>query len=376
MIDETILNEILPIPKLEESKEELIKELEDEGFIITNFNPGGIFYTLIMIVLQVRIELIKLLREVLNHMFIKHATGAWLELKAAEFSKMKKQPVKTRGYVTLSREMKGEAVRIPKATVFKTEKDINGDELRYFVLEDTVIIQDSVAVNVLVEAEKAGSNYNVPAGQIRRCLVHLEGIDHIENGEGWITREGSDREDEESLRSRTLNSWAELSSRPIALKYKNVCEAVDGVLYVQVDDLHPRGQGTIDIIVTSTAGEATKALLSAVTEAAESIRGEYDNILVKSSVTVMQDITLAIILPEFISTDGIQERATAILIDYFKISKNRTLNELIQLDLLYRLKSGIPEIKNVRITEPSGDVMLDNGKVILLGNINVTITKE
>lgn len=376
MIEETILDEILPVPDLKESKEEIVKELSEEGFVITNFNSGGIFHTLLMIVLQVRIELVKLLRVVLNHMFVKHADGTWLELKAAEFSKTKKQPVKTRGYVTLSREKPGEAVRIPKATVFKTQKDINGDELRYFSLEDTVLLQDNLAVNVLIEAEKAGSRYNVPVKQISRCLVHLEGIDDIKNGEGWITREGSDREDEESFRSRTLNAWAELSSRPIALKYKNVCEAVDGVLYVQVDDLHPRGQGTIDIIVTSTAGEATDALLAAVTEAAESIRGEYDNILVKSSVTVTQDITLILTLPELISSDGIQERATAILIDYFKISKNRTLNELIQLDLLYRLKSGIPEIKNVKITEPSGDMMLDNGKVILLGNVNITIEKE
>ncbi|WP_261949178.1 baseplate J/gp47 family protein [Paenibacillus melissococcoides] len=107
----------------------------------------------------------------------------------------------------------------------------------------------------------------------------------------WITREGSDLEDIESLRARTLNSWR-LSTLPIAAKYKNVCEAIPGVLYVRVDDLHPRGQGTIDIIVTGTAGTPSEGLLQKVREEAEKIKGPDDNLLVKASDTVTQDIDI------------------------------------------------------------------------------------
>lgn len=193
---------------------------------------------------------------------------------------------------------------------------------------------------VPVEAEVAGSKYNLPAGQINRCMIHLEGIKTITNQADWIKEVGADTEEEESLRERTLNAWAELSSRPIAMKYKNVCEAVEGVLYVRVDDLHPRGQGTIDIIVTSTAGEATESLLEKVRAAADEIKGEYDNLLIKSAVTVVQDVTVVITLAKSASDEGVATRANAIIVDFFRISKDRNLNELMHVDLLYALKKG------------------------------------
>ena len=69
-----------------------------------------------------------LLRSVLNNMFMSHAEGVWAELKAADFSKKRKGAVKTRGYVTISREAStdagkeiiGDAVKIPKGHIFKT----------------------------------------------------------------------------------------------------------------------------------------------------------------------------------------------------------------------------------------------------------------
>ena len=60
---------------------------------------------------------------------------------------------------------RGDAVKIEKGHVFKTKKDINGEELRFFVLEATVLQQGARAVDVLVEAEMEGSRYNVPEGR-------------------------------------------------------------------------------------------------------------------------------------------------------------------------------------------------------------------
>lgn len=376
MIDEKILDEVLPVPEIEELKDDIIAELEDEGFVITNFSSGGVFYTLMMIVLRVRIELVQLLRTVLNNLFVSHASGTWLELKAADFSKKKKRAVKTQGYITLRRSMDGEAVRIPKATIFKTFKDINGDELRFLTMEDTVMQATATSVRILVEAEKEGARYNVPIGQISKSLTHLEGIDSIKNEDDWIKQEGSDIEDDESLRNRTLNAWAELSSRPIADKYKNVCESVEGVLFVTVNDLHPRGQGTIDIVVTGSAGEATEALLDKVRAQANSIRGEYDNILVKSSETVAQDVALILTVSDAVTDGDVEEKATTVITELLKISKDRNLNELHLVDLIFALKSKIPTIKNIKFNTPTEDVILDTDKVIILGEVDVTVQRE
>lgn len=376
MINESILDSILPVPTEADLKDEIVADLENEGFVITNYNSGGVFYTLMMLMVRAKIELRVLLRTVLSNMFISYADdAAWLELKATDYGKTRKQPVKAQGVVAVSRADASEAATIPKGYIFKTLKDINGDELRYVVADHTVIQQGVTTGAVPVEAENTGAQYNVPAGQITVSLIHLEGVDSITNASDWLTREGSDLEDIEAFRSRILNSWADLATMPTAAKYKSVCEAVDGVLHVQVNDQHPRGQGTIDIIVTSTAGAATEALLDAVTAAARSIAGPYDDLLIKSATVQAQDITLAVTVTPGTNTDGMSEKITAIVILALAISTSRNLNELMQADLIYAIKRDVPLVRNVRVMHPASDVVLDADKVLIPGAITVNITE-
>ena len=349
MIDEKILDEIFPITSREELKETYVEELKKEGFVITNFSSGGIFNMLLQIILQAKVELLILLRNLLSHFYVRHATGKWLDLLGEDFTKKRKEAKNTCGKITLYRDPDAEAVEM--------------------LAEENSII-------VPVAAEKAGSKYNLPEGQVDKCMIHLEGINKICNEQDWITEEGSNEESQEAFRERILNAWAELSSRPIALKYKNICEGVKGVLHVRVDDLHPRGQGTIDIIVTSTMGAATEKLLEEVRKAADSIKGEYDNILVKSADTTYQNVDLTITLPGLAADEGIAERAEAIVIDYFKIDQDRNLNEFILFDLSYALKKGIEIIKNVKYTVPQEDVIVDKDQVIILGQVKITIERE
>lgn len=377
MIDESILDEIFPEPDLDELKEEQVRKLQEKGFVITNFNSGGIFHTILMIILQVKTELVKLLRSMLNTLYVRHADKEWLGILAADFSKERKMAVKTQGNITLYKRSGDEATTvIQTGTVFKTDKDINGEELRFFSTEKVVVLKDAVTVMVPVEAEMEGSKYNIPPGQVTRCLQHLEGIEKINNEKGWITKEGSDIEDWESLRERTLGAWDLLATMPTAAKYKNVCEAVDGVLHVTVNQLHPRGQGTVDIIVTGTAGEATEELLQKVQEAADGIKAPDDDVLIKSAVTVSQDMVLQVTLPKLVSDEGIVDRVVSAVTNYFRISRERELNEFIQYDLLYAIKNSIPLIKNVKILTPDGDVILDKDKVIICGTITVNIERE
>ena len=247
MIDKNILDEVLPIPDMDTLRDHKIAELQEAGFIITNFHSGGIFYTMLMIVLRVKIELIQLLRTVLNNLFVSHATGVWLDLKMADYSKKRKKAQKTQGLVTVSRlDAEGEAVKIPKGTVFKTVQDINGEELRFFALEAAVLQKGAQTVEVPVEAEIEGTRYNVPQEQITRTLTYLGEVS-VSNTKDWITREGSDTEDDESARTRTLRSWSELAQRAIEDTFINTAESVPGVLFAQADCLHPRGQGTVDV---------------------------------------------------------------------------------------------------------------------------------
>lgn len=67
MIDKEILDAVIPVPTLEEAKDEKVAELKEEGFVVTNFHSGGVFYTLLMVELRIKIELLQLARRILNN---------------------------------------------------------------------------------------------------------------------------------------------------------------------------------------------------------------------------------------------------------------------------------------------------------------------
>ena len=377
MIDKEILDAILPVPAIEERRDEIVNELRAEGFVITNFHSGGIFHTLLMVVLRVEQEVKEFLRGYLNNSFVTHASGPWLDLKAADYSKKRKRAQKAQGLVTLSRDdAEAEAVKIPKGHVFKTTKDINGEELRFFVIEAAVLQKGARAVDVLVEAEMEGSRYNVPEGQITRSLTFLNGVDSISNGADWITREGSDTEDDEGLKTRTLRSWSELAARPIEDTFINAAESVPGVLFAQADCDHPRGQGTVDVIVTGTAGEATEGLLEAVRQEVDKIAGPYDNMLVKSSITVAQDIELVVTTTDASDDADITGRVASILTELLAVRKGRKFYALTRSDINLAVRSRYSASTNVEVVSPAQDVKLDKDKVITLGAVSVTLRRE
>lgn len=376
MIEKDILDAVLPVPDLMELKDRKTAELKEEGFAITNFHSGGVFYTILMIVLRMKIELLMLARTVLNSMFVSHASGAWLDLKMADYSKKRRKAQKARGLVTVTRlDADGEAVRIPEGQVFKTGKDINGEELRFFSLEAVVLRKGAVSVDVPVEAEAEGARYNVPQDRITRTLTWTGDIS-ISNRADWITREGSDTEDDESARARTLRSWADLGQRAIEDSFVNAAESVPGVLFAQADCNHPRGQGTIDVTVTGTAGEATEGLLESVRLEVGKIAGPYDNILVRSSVTVPQDIALTVFTGDPAPDGEIVARVRSLVSGVLAMGRGRKLYELNLSDINHAVRSGYSQAANVRITEPGEDVVLDHDRVIVAGTITVTVRRE
>lgn len=376
MIDDSILDEILPNPSIDDQRDAKIAELQDAGFVITNWASGGVWYTLLMIILAVKYELVSLLRSVLSNMFLTNATGTWLVLKAMDYSISRKAATKTQGLVTISRDAAGDAVIIPKGQVFKTAADINGDQLRYFSLTQTILPESALSMAIPVEAEYEGAKYNVPVGQITQTLTAIGGgVNKITNAEGWITSEGADIEDLESLRARTLRSWSAQASRSIHDTYQNACEAVTGVLHAEVNDEQPRGQGTIDCIITGTAGAASDSLLDAVRAAVAEITGPYDNVLVKSSETVEQDVAVTVTVASGIDTADTVTAVTSIITGLLAITAGRDLNELYLADIIAAVKNGITA-KNVKVTTPTDDVVLTTDKVIILGAVTVTVQKE
>lgn len=373
MIDEEILDKVCPIPDEDETMKEIKGKLGEEGFIINNFNKGGIFYIIIRIFVLIYIDIKRLARSIINNLFIKHAEGDWLEIKVADVGKKRKEAIKTRGYVTLYRDDYQNALQITKGHMFKTLPDVNGKELKFYVLDTTVIGAGEKSGKVLVEAESPGTGYNVSTGKITVSMIHLDGVVSVSNEEGWLYEEGADIEDLEDLRTRAEDAWSELAERTTEEKLINVSKKVSGVLDVRVDAQHPRGQGTTNIIITSTSGEATQELLKKVENATAYLKGNYDDFLYKSSTIVNVDIKLTLYIAKDASTDGVQQTAEKTIEKFMQLSSREELNCLYMDDIRYALKSDIETYKRAEISSPDGDIELDKGKVIMLGGIEVIV---
>jgi phage-related baseplate assembly protein len=373
MIDEEILDKVCPIPDEDETMEEIKGKLGEEGFIINNFNKGGIFYIIIRIFVLIYIDIKRLARSIINNLFIKHAEGDWLEIKVADVGKKRKEAIKTRGYVTLYRDDYQNALQITKGHMFKTLPDVNGKELKFYVLDTTVIGAGEKSGKVLVEAESPGTGYNVSTGKITVSMIHLDGVVSVSNEEGWLYEEGADIEDLEDLRTRAEDAWSELAERTTEEKLINVSKKVSGVLDVRVDAQHPRGQGTTDIIITSTSGEATQELLKKVENATAYLKGNYDDFLYKSSTIVNVDIKLTLYIAKDASTDGVQQTAEKTIEKFMQLSSREELNCLYMDDIRYAMKSDIETYKRAEISSPDGDIELDKGKVMMLGGIEVIV---
>ena len=373
MISEEILDKVCPVPDEEEEMERIRNELEDEGFIINNFNKGGIFYLIIRIFVTIYIEIKTLARTVINNLFIKHADEDWLEIKAPDFGKARKEAVKAQGYITVYRNEYQNALQITKGHMFKTLPDVNGKELKYYVLETTVIGAGEESGRVMVEAEESGTSYNLPSGKITISMIHLDGVEAVSNEDGWLHLEGSDIEDIEDFRERIGESWSELAELTTEDKLKNVARKVSGVLNVEVDAQHPRGQGTTDIIITGTGGEATKELLQRVEAATSYLKGNYDDFLYKSSTVIRQDVTLAIYISKEASVEGVKATAEHIIEDVLQLGKREELNCLYMDDVRYALKKGIADCKRVEFSKPAADIEEEKDVVVMLGSLEVEV---
>ena len=330
MIPSEIMDKIIRVPDEEEETEAKIEELKEAGFVITNFSKGGVFYILLRIAIHIGVQLKQLAVDLINSAFMKHCPDDWVEIRAADYSKTLDEGEKTEGYLTITRKDTSQAVRIARGHPFRTSPDAYGGYLRFYALEDTILPANQATQKVLVQAEEIGTAYNVEAGKI---TVSIEGDATVTNEEDWITNEGQEKETAEHLRKRCINSRALIAERTIDRKLKSTVEEVPGVAVAYIDSQHPRGQGTVDIIVTGNSGTASPELIEDVEEAIEPLTGSDGAYLVQSSPQQKQD------------SDSI----------------------------IGTLLPNIPRYRKCLITQPAEDVHVPIGTVIVPGEIKITV---
>lgn len=373
MIPDDVMDKIIKVPTEEEYMGDLIENLSEKGFIITNFSKGGVFYILLYVVVHGLIQLKKLAVDIVNSAFMKHCPEDWVEIRAADFSTSRKEGVRASGNVTVYRSEYNYPVKVRKGHPFTTMPGEDGSYLTYYASCDTVMPEGQEECLIPIEAETEGTTYNVAAGRICRTLVYIEGYDYITNGENWLKEAGTETEEIESLRQRCINRSAVNARMNPDRKIKSVVESISGVVTADIDSQAPRGEGTVDIIITGPEGTAGEALINKVEAAIAEMWGSYGNYLVKSAESVKQDFILTVYIDKGISTVGYEEQVAAAIQDLMKVSKRKDLHTLYRDEIIGKLISTINGYKKSDIISPASDVVAEKGKVIIAGEITVTV---
>lgn len=252
-------------------------------------------------------QLYQLLEQVFQQAVPANATGDFLDLHAEQIELARKQATQARGTVTFHRAATSASggtdtpnVRIPAGRIVRTLPDGRGMVYRYVTEADAVLPAGAGAVAVTARAEEYGAAANAAPGQIVELATPVPGIGAVSNAAGWLAEEGADAESDALLRRRYSLAWQARAGITSAA-YKAAALSVTGVVDVYVDDQHPRGEGTVDVVVKGAAGQPTEQLLQAVRAAiATQIRINHD-VVVKAPTPVGVDVAMEL---ELLSGDA------------------------------------------------------------------------
>ncbi|QGP91716.1 Baseplate J-like protein [Neomoorella glycerini] len=372
--------DLLELKTFEELMDEAVQELQSRQFKIKNFRPGRIFYTLLELAMLAVASLFKLLPKVLDQLFLSTAKGAWLDIVAQDRAGVfRKQPQKTQGVIRAGRNNPAAKAVLPVGAVVTTEEDADGNVLRYLVTKRTVLDAGVAEATVPVEAELGGARYNVGPGRITRLATFQAGIDYVTNDADWITLEGTDLEDDESLRRRAMNKRTGISYGGNQAMYQSMAEEITGVARARVNTKQPRGEGTIDVVIIGTEGVPTQAVIDKVKEKLDNDGSAIADIAVYPAEELVVDITATLYIdPVYGDPAVIDPKARSLLADMFKVTPVEGVQQInidygLDRSLIVANLRAIERVFSVELLQPAEDIKTTFKQILVLGQVNLTI---
>lgn len=227
-------------------------------------------------------------------LFLKTATGQWVDVFADQLGLTRKVATTARGVITLTRYNGDGTLTVPVGTVIQSAA-IAGRVYRLVVIEAATFVAGQTTLAVVAEAESAGSAYNLADGFYALVSTSLSGIASVSNSAGWLVVPGADGETDDELKARCRNQFTAANRWNVDAVYKSLVAEYAGI---GVDDLYiehdaPRGPGTANIYVLSDEITPSAEFYSGITARirAEGSHGLGDDVVVLPIPT--QDISVA-----------------------------------------------------------------------------------
>lgn len=326
--------------------------------------------------------LYQFLAVVLKQAFPDTATGVWLDLHCKQVGITRKPASKARHTIYFIRDGSVGNAPIAAGRIVRTKPDGSGNVYRFVSLEAVVLPDGATEVAVPADAEEYGQGSNVTVGQICEIATVIPGVDGVENRAASLLSEGADKELDEPLRQRYVLAWQQLNGCT-KHAYEAWARAVVGVVGAKVLDQHPRGQGTVDVVLKGTAGVPTEALIALVdvkingTGNNDELAPMNDDVLVKGPTPVGVVLAAELELTGGDSVASLAE-ADARVRALFDSSSPVTgiapleVGQDCPLDLLRWAMMGAANVKKINFTTPAADVAVDVDELAVLASIALT----
>lgn len=356
--------------------------LAEKGYLPTRLNLNkGVVRGLLEIYCWGYWQIYMLLQRLLLQVAPAHATGEWLELHADGVALSRRAATKARGMVRFFRA-EGTSidanVSIPAGRIVRTLPDGTGEVYRYATTARAVLPSGAEHVDVEVEAEEYGATSNASAGQICELVTPVMGIGSVSNPFGWLTVEGANEETDVQLQERYALQW-QANNGCTRYAYMAWALTVEGVTSVSILDKHPRGQGTVDVVVRGADVLPTEALLEKVRAAIAPHTPINDDWLVKgpAPVPVVIEGTLEYATgdPDAIRAQA-ENRIRALFAETSNVNGVGALQigQDVPLDLLTHTVMAVPGVKRVAWASPPADVAIAAAEVARLESLFLATT--
>lgn len=218
------------------------------NFAPTNYVPGDPLRTLLELTGEGVADVERTVEQLGLGGYLSTARGAWLDALVESQYGLTRQPSTFAQILVKFSAPVTTGLQVPAGMIVGT---VTG--LRYTTRE-AVTLEPGASADALAVADSPGAAYNVPAGTITVLHTPLPGLS-VTNPPGSLLSSGADVETDDALRTRASGRWAELGGGATRRAYEFwALSAHPSVDRVRVLDEHPRGQGTVDVVLWGTGG--------------------------------------------------------------------------------------------------------------------------
>ena len=294
--------------------------------------------------------------------FPQTAQGELLDLHGQLRGVTRREADWAQGFIRFSvDEVRDSPVPIAEGTVCMT-----AGQLRFVTVEAGTIEAGQLYTEVKAKAVEAGAAGNAAAGSILIMAVAPTAVSSCVNPEPFSG--GRDREDDESLRERILETYARLANGANAAYYKQAALSFPQVVAAQVVP-RSRGVGSVDVVAATQAGVPDEKLLKSIREHIQDMREIAVDVQVLAPTTVTVDVAITVEAAEGADGEYAVDQSEAAVRGWFT---GERLGQSVRLAELTALVFRLPGIANCTITSPAADVAVSGTQLPVLGALSVT----